>query len=141
MGAIVCATRGGQASHAAQERAVALAQERDAELIFLCVVDPSFAEPMDEALVCALNDELKRLGRSLLCIAQARAQERGIDAQTMIRSGPVSENIKAALRELDADMLVIGAPQTDATEEAFGSENVHQLAEEIRQAAGVDVVT
>ena len=38
---IVCATRGGEASRRAQERAISLAKELEAELIFLYVTDPS----------------------------------------------------------------------------------------------------
>ncbi|MGD2179280.1 MAG: universal stress protein [Anaerolineae bacterium] len=140
MGAIVCATRGGRASRATQERAIALAKERGAELVFLCIVDPGFAGPMDEPLTCALNDELKRLGRSLLCIAQARAQEQGIDAKTVVRSGPVRESVEAALRELDADTLVIGAPRAGSRTEAFGTEEVDRLADAVRQSTGVDVL-
>jgi nucleotide-binding universal stress UspA family protein len=140
MGAIVCATRGGRASRATQERAIELAKERGAQLVFLCIVDPSFAGPMDEPLTCALNDELMRLGRSLLCIAQARAQQKGIDAKTVVRTGPVSENIEAALREFDADTLVIGAPGAVSQSEAFGSGDVSRLADEVREATGVEIV-
>jgi nucleotide-binding universal stress UspA family protein len=139
MGAIVCATRGGRASRATQERAIDLAKERGTELVFLCIVDPSFAGPMDEPLTCALNDELKRLGRSLLCIAQARAQQKGIDAKTVVRSGPVTENIEAALREFDADTLVIGAPGAESQTEAFGSRHFNRLADAVRQSTGVEV--
>jgi nucleotide-binding universal stress UspA family protein len=139
MGAIICATRGGRASRATQERAIALAKERGTPLVFLCVVDPSFAGPMDEPLTCALNDELKRLGRSLLCIAQARAQKQGIDAQTVVRSGPVAESIEAALREFGADTLVVGGPGA-GSREAFGSEDINRLAEAVRQSMGVEVV-
>ncbi|MGD8968199.1 MAG: universal stress protein [Anaerolineae bacterium] len=140
MGAIVCATRGGKASRATQERAIDLAKERGAELVFLCIVDPGFAGPMDEPLTCALNDELKRLGRSLLCIAQARAQQKGVDAKTVVRTGPVRESIETALREFDADTLVIGAPGATAASEAFGSGDVSRLADEVRQSTGVEVV-
>ena len=70
MGLIVCATRGGEASRRTQERAIVLARERSDELVFLCVVDPNFAGPQSEAVAAALEDELKRLGRSLLNIAR-----------------------------------------------------------------------
>jgi nucleotide-binding universal stress UspA family protein len=140
MGAIVCATRGGRASRATQERAIALAKERNAELVFLCIVDATFAGPMDESLTCALNDELKRLGRSLLCIAQARAQQQGIDAKTVVRSGPVAESIGAALHEFGADTLVIGAPGPASRTEAFGAQDVDDLADALRQSTGVEVV-
>jgi nucleotide-binding universal stress UspA family protein len=95
---------------------------------------------MDELLACALDDELKRLGRSLLCIAQARAQQRGIDAETVVRSGSVAESIEAAIEELGADTLVIGAPGAGSQTEAFGSEDVNRLAEAVRQSTGVEVV-
>jgi nucleotide-binding universal stress UspA family protein len=140
MGAIICATRGGKASRATQERAIDMAKERGAELVLLCIVDPGFAGPMDEPLTCALNDELKRLGRSLLCIAQARAQQKGIDAKTVVRSGPVKENIEAALREFDADTLVIGAPGAKSESRAFGSGDFNRLADAVRQSTDVEVV-
>jgi len=140
MGAIVCATRGGKASRATQERAIDLAKERGADLVFLCIVDPSFGGPMDESLACALDDELKRLGRSLLCMAQARAQQQGIDAKTVVRSGKVTESIEATVRELDADLVVIGAPGSESQMEAFGSEDSSRLAQAVRKSTGVEVV-
>ena len=91
MGPIVCATRGGEASRRTQERAIALAKERGAPLIFLCAVDPSFAGTVSDELAAALADELRRLGRSLLCIAQARAREKGVEAQTHVRCGPARQ--------------------------------------------------
>lgn len=140
MGPIVCATRGGGASRRTQERAIALAKERDSDLVFLFVVDPSFTELVDEKLSAALTDELGRLGRSLLCIAQARAREKGTEAETEIRTGSVRQEIEKYLREVDADTLVIGAPRANSTGRAFGSENIYQLAEAIEQSTGVDVV-
>lgn len=140
MGSIVCATRGGEASRQTQERAIALAKERGSELVFLCVVDPSFVEPSNEALQSALADELRRLGRSLLCVAQARAREQGVEAETVVRSGPVRENLEAYLQEVDADTLVIGTPRSETTAKAFGPQDIPRLAEAVREATGVEVV-
>jgi nucleotide-binding universal stress UspA family protein len=140
MGPIVCATRGGEASRRTQERAIALATERNAELTFLCVVDPGFAGPVDEELALALADELRRLGRSLLCIAQARARERGVEAQTHIRCGPIRQSIKEYLREVNASTLVIGSPKTDTKQQAFDSEGVHNFAQAVHEATDVEVV-
>lgn len=140
MGSIVCATRGGEASRRTQQRAIRLAQERDAGLTFLCVVDPSFANPSDERLRAALQDELRRLGRSLLCIAQRRAEELGVRASTEVRCGPVLENIVAYLRESAADTLVIGAPEKERKIDALDPKNVERLAQEIRESTGVEVI-
>ena len=137
---IVCATRGGEVSRRTQERAVALAKERDAELIFLCVVDPGFAGPVDKALTATLADELQWLGRALLSVAQARAREQGVVARTAVRCGPAWQNIEEYVRQVDADALVIGAPRSGSTPRAFGSGDVHHLAETINEATGVEVV-
>jgi len=137
---IVCATRGGEVSRRTQDRAVALAKEREVELIFLCVVDPGFAELANETLAATLADELQRLGKSLLSIAQARARKQGVVARTVIRSGPAWENIKEYVRQVDAGALIIGASKTGSTPRAFGSGDVHRLAETVREATGVDAI-
>ncbi len=140
MGPIVCATRGGEASRRTQERAITLAKERDAPLIFLCAVDPSFAGPVNDELSTALADELGRLGRSLLCIAQARAREQGVEARTHVRCGPVRQIIEEYLHEVDASALVIGLPQTHTQRQAFDAEEVHRFAEALRQTTDLEVI-
>jgi nucleotide-binding universal stress UspA family protein len=140
MGPIVCATRGGEASRRTQERAIALAQERGADLIFLCIVDASFANPLNERLAVALEDELKRLGRSLLYVAEARAQERGIAAQTVCMSGPIRENIQTYLERVGASTLVIGDSRSHAIHQAFGSGKVSDFANMLRQTVNVEVI-
>ena len=140
MGPIICATRGGEASHRTQERAIALAKERNTELIFLCVVDASFAGPLDERLAAALDDELKRLGRSLLSIAEKRAQEQGVSARTVCISGPVWESIEGFLQEINASAFVIGSPRSSRAHQAFGSGDVAGFAESLRQTVGVEVI-
>ncbi|MGD1993777.1 MAG: universal stress protein, partial [Anaerolineae bacterium] len=97
MKSIVCATRGGQASRRTQERAIELAKERGAKLIFICVVDPTFTGPVDEQLGEALSDELKRLGGSLLYIAKARAEKQGVPAETVVQCGSVWEDLQTYL--------------------------------------------
>jgi nucleotide-binding universal stress UspA family protein len=140
MGSIVCATRGGEVSRRTQEQAVALAKERGEELIFLYVVDPSFAGTVNEMLKAALTDELTRLGRSLLCIAQARAQEEGIAARTAIRRGPTLQSIQEYLREVDASVLVIGAPRGNVGMRGLDSEEVYEQAEAICGDMGIEMV-
>lgn len=139
MGPIVCSTRGGEASHRTQERAIALACEREAALIFLFVVDPSFIEPRDEALAAALADELKRLGNQLLCIARARAREHEVDADVVVRQGAVRQTIEEFLREVNASALVLGVPHTNLGAQVFASCKVSQFAQELHSTTGVDV--
>ena len=137
---IVCATRGGEVSRRTQEQAIALANERDTKLIFLCVVDPSFAKLVDESLAATLADELQRMGESLLSIARARARKQGVVTQTAVLHGTAWQNIEDYVRKVDAGALVIGTPKTDSTSRALDTGNVNQLAEAIHEATGVEVV-
>lgn len=140
MGPIVCATRGGEASRHSQERAIALAQERGAPLIFFFVVDTNFTQPANEALAEALDDELERLGRRLLCIAQARAHEQGVPADMVVRHGALRQTIENFLREVNASTLVLGAPQAGSETRAFAPNEIPQFAQDIRAATGVEVL-
>jgi nucleotide-binding universal stress UspA family protein len=140
MGPIVCATRGGEAGRRTQERAVALAKERGTELVFLCVFDPSFAGTLTAALAAAVEKEQQWLGRALLGTAQARAQKEGVDAGTVVRSGPVLETIETYLRQVNASTLVIGEPKIDSALAAFRQGKVYHFADRVKQDTGVDVL-
>jgi len=137
---IVCATRGGEASRRAQERAIALAKEYSAELIFLYVADPSTYGLVSSTLAEALEDELGRMGKSLLHIAHARAHEQGVEAKMVVRCGPVRQAILDFISEVHADVLVIGAPRPGSDTQMFGKNGVHSFAEELTRATGVEVV-
>jgi hypothetical protein len=97
-------------------------------------------EPADETLRSAIRDELQRLGRSLLCIAQARAKEQGVEARTVVRCGPVRENVIGYLKESEANTLVIGAPERRRQIQALDPESVTRLAEAVRESTGAEVV-
>jgi nucleotide-binding universal stress UspA family protein len=137
---IVCATRGGQASRRTQERAIALAQERSAPLIFLFVTDPSFAGLQDGTMQAALTDELLRMGRSLLCIAEARAEKQGQEAHKAVKCGASWETIEEYLQQVNASTLIIGMPQSDAALQASEPGEVHRFAEKLRQTTDVEVI-
>ncbi len=135
MNPIVCAIRGGAASRRTQEAAIALARERQAPLVFLYVENPCFAEGGDPALEEAVCDELRRLGRALLGIAQARARERGVEAAAVVRFGPLVPTLVAFLHEVKAQTLVIGESRQQVADRS------PTLREQIAQAALVEVVS
>jgi len=140
---IVCATRGGEASRRTQERAIALAREQGAPLIFLFVADTSaISAKMKPArdLSDVLADELEQLGASLLCIAQARAHEQGIEADMVVRRGAVRPALESFLREVEAGTLVIGAPERGAEHPVFDPAGMDHFAGQIRAGLGVEVV-
>jgi nucleotide-binding universal stress UspA family protein len=140
MGPIVCATRGGEASRRTQERAIALARERGIPLIFLFIADINFAQPSNASLAEMLADELERLGRGLLRIARARAEEQGVSAEMVVRHGAVRQAIEDFLGEVQASTLVLGAPGTGTEKKAFAAGEIPRFAQEINTATGVEVV-
>jgi nucleotide-binding universal stress UspA family protein len=140
MGPIVCATRGGEAGRRTQERAIALAKERGAELVFLCVFDPGLARRLSRAVADAVTEEQMWLGRALMGVAQARAREQGVQAGAAIRSSPVVEGIEAFLCEIGASTLVIGEPKIDSALAAFRPGEVLSCARQVEQDTGVEVV-
>jgi nucleotide-binding universal stress UspA family protein len=140
MGPIVCATRGGEAGRRTQERAIALAKERGTELIFLCVFDPNFAGSLSKALSAAVVEEQQWLGRSLVSVAQARAQEQGVEAGAVVLSGVILDSIVAFLCESGASTLVIGEAKIDSALSAFRHGMVQSCARHVEQNTNVEVV-
>ncbi|MEJ2735702.1 MAG: universal stress protein [Anaerolineae bacterium] len=139
MGPIVCATRGGEAGRRNQERAIALAKERGAELIFLCVFDPGFAGQLNDTLAEAVVEEQLWLGRALMNVAQARAREEGVEAGAAVRSGPVLESIEEYLCESGASALVIGEPRIDSSLSTFRQGTAHSCARHVQESTDVEV--
>jgi len=140
MGAIVCATRGGEAGRRTQERAIALAKEREAELIFLCVFDPDFAGPLNRDLATAVTEEQRWLGRALMSVAQSRAQEQGVDADAVVLGGAILDSIVEFLCESNASTLVIGEPKIDSALSAFRQGTVQSCARHVEQNTRVEVI-
>ena len=140
MGPIVCATRGGEASRRTQERATAMAKERDTELIFLYVVDPTFAEGIDGEMTETLIDELRRLGRSLLRLAQLRAGEQGKESDAAIREGPLQDTIENFIQEVEANTLVVGSPRGHEEPQTFRADQLGKFTRRIESATGAQVV-
>jgi nucleotide-binding universal stress UspA family protein len=133
---ILCATRGGQASVRAQDAAIALAKEQNAELWFMFVVDISF---MDKTLYANRPDvvmgEMENLGEFLLTMALERAQEQGVEAQYILRHGELRQVLIDTAREEEMDLVVLGKPAGE--ESAFALEALEAFASEIETEAGV----
>lgn len=138
MGCIVCATRGGQGSRAAQLRAIERAKEDDSKLVFLYVVDLNLVGEYDEQLSAAVRAEFHWLGRALLRVARQRAEQADVEAEIAIRDGDVKEEIEKFLRETNASRLLLGAPRGTSTG-VFGDDAVKQFAETIEADTGVKV--
>ena len=137
---IVCATRGGEASRRAQNRAIDLAKARQAQLIFLNVADVEFMSSTAAPLVVDVQREMVRMGEFMLLMAQERALEQGVTAEAVVRPGKVRDVIVAFLQEVGANTLVLGRPHPKSEAQVFDEAEVDPFAEFVHKATGVEVV-
>ncbi|MCI0398969.1 MAG: universal stress protein, partial [Chloroflexi bacterium] len=135
---IVCATRGGEGSRAAQEKAIRRAQETGGRLIFIYVVDFNVLDHFDGGLKPAVRHELSWLGKTLLSMAKKRAEDENVPVQVVVREGAVGEEIIKFLRDSGAGVLFLGASRS-ATSTFSGDDAVEQLARAIGEKAGIPV--
>jgi nucleotide-binding universal stress UspA family protein len=137
MGTILCATRGGEASYRTQDAAIALAQERGDELLFLYVVDIGFLDKTERAVrPDVVTAEMEKMGEFLLAMAQERAQKQGVAASYVLRHGDLRRELKAAARDEVVDLVVLGQPA--GTGSAFVSADLEAFAAEIGAETGVE---
>jgi nucleotide-binding universal stress UspA family protein len=139
MATILHPTRGGRTSYPNQDRAIALAQERGARLILLHLSNVNFlstlASPVPVALVTA---ELDELGAFMLAMAQERAEEAGVAADTVVRHGSFAQALAELIKEYGVDTLVLGSPggHKAITTSEYMQELIHRLHSEF----GVEVL-
>lgn len=143
MGIIVCATRGGESSHKAQDEAIGLAKKTGDTLVFLFVVDADFMRETTEiSRISGAENEVQRMGEFILLMAQERAREKGIAAEVVCRRGSVvREVIKEVIEEFKANTLVLGHPlPRDAAESRYHPDELREFARRIEEDTGVRVV-
>jgi nucleotide-binding universal stress UspA family protein len=147
---ILCATRGGEASYPTQDAAIALAQERGAELVFLYVADVEFlnrtARGVRPDLVMI---EMEKMGEFLLVMAQERARKQNVVASCILGRGRLREALMAAVRDQGATVVVLGQPAGAASTSALPDRTLfpkgaaltrlETFAAEIEAETGVEV--
>jgi nucleotide-binding universal stress UspA family protein len=130
MGKVLCAIRGGEASYRTQDAAIALAKERGDQLLFLYVADIAFISKTARAIrPDVVKAEMDKMGEFLLDLAQERAKSQGVCPELILRSGDLRQELKAATRELDVGVVVLGRPGGEAS--AFSLEELQEFAAEI----------
>jgi len=139
MGRILCATRGGEASHRTQDAAIALAKEQGDELIFLYVADYSFLNQTAAPLVVDVEARMVRMGEFLLLMAQERAAVQGISAQTVVREGRLRAELVGAARELEVDLIVLGRSVNLHRQAIFDETALQAFATSLQAITGVEV--
>jgi len=136
MGIILCATRGGEASYRTQQAAIALAKERDDEIIFLYIINLSFLDKTSAPIVVNIDNELEQMGRFFLLMAQERAAEQGVTVRTLIRRGEIREEIISVARDEGATLVVLGRPTGDQS--AFEMSGLREFMDQIERETGAE---
>jgi len=114
MDVILCATRGGEASIQTQQRAIELAKERGAKLIFIFVSDVSFLDSYTAPRVPSMEGEMEHLGEFLLLMAKERAEKAGVEADFIVKKGDFSSALIDAAQEYEASLVILGRPADDS---------------------------
>lgn len=128
---ILCATRGGDESFRTQDAAIAIAKERGGSLLFLYVVDTRFINKTSAPIVIDVEGEISKMGEFLLVMAQERAAEQGIEADTLLREGHVRDQLKEVIQERDISLVILGKPAGESS--VFEMSGLENFAAEIEK--------
>jgi nucleotide-binding universal stress UspA family protein len=100
-------TRGGESSYANQDRAIALAKERDADLLLLYVANVHFLNRVAGPVIVDVETELEEMGEFLLALAQERAEKAGVRAETVVLHGDFREALQQVIQEHEEITTVV----------------------------------
>lgn len=128
---ILCATRGGDESFRTQNAAIELTKQRKGRLYFLYVVDTRFINKTSAPIVVDVEGEISKLGEFLLVMAQERAAEQGVEAETILREGHIRDQLKEVVKEYDISLVVIGKPAGEKS--VFKLSGLEDFAAEIEK--------
>jgi nucleotide-binding universal stress UspA family protein len=140
MSAILCPVRGGPDSQPTIQRALALAQEHQMKIVFLYVVNLDFLASTASSRSHVIREELTELGQFILEAARLRAEQAGVQSETAVREGNVSEQIVAQSRESGARYIVLGAPRHDRSQNVFAHQGLDDLAARLQADTGAQVI-
>ena len=138
MPTILSPTRGGESSVLNQDRAIALAKERNSELIFLYVSDVQFENELPQETLANVAAELEDLGQFILTMAKERAAQEELKAETLVLSGNFRQVLDKVIKENNVDTLILGSPieEGSVTTPAF----LLQLSKELVKEYSLEVV-
>ena len=138
MGKILCSTRGGDASVRTQVAAIRRAKEHGDELVFFYAFDMEFLAQADFVVRSdVVSEEMTKMADFLMAMAVERAAKEDVKARYIIRHGRFAEELKAAIEEEAATLVVLGRPADDKS--AFEPRGLKELARSVKAETGVEV--
>ena len=139
MPTILRPTRGGEASVPNQDRAIAIAKERGADLLFLYVSNIRFLNRVASAVLVDVEAELDELGEFLLAMAQERAEKVGVRAKTITRRGAFRPALEGIIKEHEEITTVVLGTGTGGTG-VLPSGYLEDLAQRLVSEPGIEVI-
>lgn len=140
MSAILCPVRGGPDSQPTIRRALALAQEQQLKVVFLYVVNLDFLTATASSRSQVIREELTELGQFILETARLQAEQAGVQSETAVREGNVTEQIVAQSKESHVRYIVLGAPRRERSQNVFAHQGLEDLAERLQADTGAKVI-
>lgn len=139
MNKILCATRGGEASRRTQDAVIEIAKAHGAAVVFLYVVDVEFLRLTARGVRPeVVMTEMEHMGEFLLAIAVERAVEQGVEAEAVLRRGPLVEALTSAAQEEGADAIAFGRPV--GVDSSFSLSDLEKMAAQITQDTGIETL-
>lgn len=139
MTTILRPTRGGESSFPNQDRAIAIAKERDADLLLLYVSNVHFLDHVAGPVLVDVETELDEMGEFLLAMAQERAEKAGVRAETIVRRGEFREALEQVIQEHgEITTLLLGAAVEETSVIPAGY--LEEMAKSLVVEYGIEVI-
>jgi nucleotide-binding universal stress UspA family protein len=137
---IVCGVTGSAHAQKAAIEAAALAQKNKAELTYVFAVDTAFLRSRLRGTFMGIAQEgLERLGRHILDHAEQLAKSREMVPTKILRKGPILVVLKQVVREVKADLLVLGYEKRTFFEKLLCKGTVEEQLEMLKIIMRADV--
>jgi nucleotide-binding universal stress UspA family protein len=113
-----------------------MAKEEGATIVFLYVVDVEFLRLTARGVrPDVVTTEMEHMGEFLLAMAVERAATKGVEAEMIVRHGPLVQALESAGQELGADAIAFGRPA--GVDSSFSLSDVEQMAARIEEDTGI----
>jgi len=147
---IICATKGSSGCKIAENKSIEIAKNYNSKLIFLYVINIGFLEKgiggggewtKDDAI-----SGLKNIGNVILDIAKEKAVEMGMSPDNVLteeRTGNIASQINVSVEENDADLVIIGHPETDVgflERHLLKRDGTEKFVKQLREKIGSEVM-
>lgn len=136
---ILYPTRGGDPTYYNQDRVIALAQERGADILLLYVSSVRFLDHFAAKVPLELIEtELDQMGEFMLAMAQERAQASGVRAEIAIRHGDFRQAMQDIVEEHPITTVVLGRPARKTA--LTTTELIRELAQGLVEGTQLEVL-